>query len=143
MAGERQEPHGDGLGERALEPATASDTLSGTGGGAGGGTSAGAGDPSGPGASAGITNPLGLPGIAEEDAEIVSEASALGSSDGALADAAGIGGAGGPTMGEAVGSGPGRDIASGTPGDRGELGGGGASLDQGGGTGPAGTDGTR
>lgn len=62
-----------------------------------------------------------------EDSEIAGEASALGSADGALADAADPARPrqdGTPTMGEAVGSGAGRgEPGSGTPGDHGDLGG--------------------
>jgi hypothetical protein len=125
MAGEKDVPQGGGLGERAMEAATEKENLSGTGGGAGGGTIAGSGDPTGPGVDVGVTNPLEMPGVAGKDAEIVAEASALGSADGALADAAGAGGGGGTTMGDAVGGSAGRDVGSGTPGDKGDLGGGG------------------
>jgi hypothetical protein len=124
VAGEQDLPQGGGLGERAMEPATEGENMNGTGGGAGGGTMAGSGDPTGPGVNAGIKNPLQMPGIAGEDAEVVSKIAALGSADGALADAAGVGGSGGPTMEEAIGASAGSDIGSGTPGDRGETGGG-------------------
>lgn len=117
-------PHGDGLGERAMEPAREGEQLGGTGGGAGGGSMAGSGDPQGSGAGAGITNPLSMPGVAGEDSEVVAEAAALGSSDGSLADAAGLTSMDGTTMGEAIGSGAGRDVEGGTPGGRGETGGG-------------------
>jgi hypothetical protein len=67
-----------------------------------------------------------LPGTAGTDSEIVAEAAALGSADGALADAAGVGGGGNvTTMGEAIGSSAARDVGSGTPGEKGDLGGGG------------------
>ena len=96
--------------------------------GSGGNTVAGAGDPSG--------GPIGgTPGSsgAAGDAGIAAEAAALGSVDGTLADAAAQaqGGAerlsAGPTGGEAIGAGATRgETGSGTPGDTGDLGGGGA-----------------
>lgn len=55
--------------------------------------------------------------------EVAAEAAALGTADGSLADAAGLHAPGGTTMGDALRS-PGRDIGSGTPRDKGELGGG-------------------
>lgn len=123
MSGEKDV--GNGLSERAMEAATENENLNGTGGGAGGGTVAGSGDPTGPGVNAGITIPLQMPGIAGEDSKAVSEISALGSADGTLADLSGNGGSGGPTLGEAIGASAGSgDVGSGTPGDRGETGGG-------------------
>ena len=141
MTDTRDIPQGGGLNERALEPAVDSENMTGTGGGAGGGTIAGSGDPSGPGTIAGITNPLAMPGIAgDREAEIVAEAAALGTADGALSDAVGVGGSAvATTMGDAIGSSAGRDVGSGTPGDKGELGGGGGSLGLSGGTGPQGS----
>lgn len=116
----------------------ASEDRGGTGGQSGGGTMAGAGQPSGGTldslrgeANAPVHEPHATPrpdslaGVA--DSEIAAEAAVLGSADGALADAAGGGGGAGtaPSMGEAIGSGAGRgEPGSGTPGDRGELGGG-------------------
>ena len=75
---------------------------------------------------------------------IAAEAGALGSEDGALADEAEdrqrVEAPVGRTGGEALGGGSGRgETGSGTPGDRGDLGGGGGALKQGGGTGPGGT----
>lgn len=69
--------------------------------------------------------PDSLAGIA--DSEIAGEAAALGSADGALADAGGIPGAVGtnPSGGETVGGGAGRgEVGSGVGGDRSGLGGG-------------------
>ena len=125
-------PQGDGLNETTLAPTNDDRGLSGTGGAEGGGTIAGAGDPSG-----GETDleTAGLPTdpsrsflaqsrngpVASEEA---AEAAALGSADGALSDEATPKGQGGTTMGDALRS-PGRDIGSGTPGDKGDLGGGG------------------
>lgn len=64
-----------------------------------------------------------------EDQEIVAEAAALGSGPRPN------GAASGQTSGDALHSGAGRDVGSGTPGDKGELGGG-APLGQQGGVGP-------
>jgi hypothetical protein len=96
--------------------------------GSGGNTIAGAGDPSG--------GPIGgTPGssAATGDGAIAAEAAALGSVDGTLADAAAQAQPGaerlsaGPTGGEAVGAGAARgEVGSGTRGDKGDLGGGGA-----------------
>ena len=137
---------GGGLGEKQMEPAIGQDPLSGTGGSAGGGTRAGEGEPSG-----GVTDdkdfsdehPLASPGelAGTADQAIAREIEALGPVDGSLADAASdeSGEAGASTMGDAVGSAAGMDIGQGAPGDKAGLGGGGASLRQSGGTGPAGT----
>ena len=127
-------PQGGGLNDKALADANAEneDAI------------AGAGDPSGgPADDVEFSNahPLASPGelAGTADQAIAREIEALGPADGSLADAAGVGGgAGATTMGDAIGAAAGMDIGSGTPGDKGDLGGGGASLDQGGGTGPAG-----
>jgi hypothetical protein len=124
-------PSTGGLNERAFEPARDGE-LSGTGGSDGGGTIAGSGDPSGaatdrnhPGDEPDAIPRAALGELAgRSGSEEAAEAAALGSADGALADAAGVGGPGGRTLGETPGGGAGRDIGSGTPGDRGELGGG-------------------
>lgn len=104
---------GGGLNDAALASATDDRALSGTGGSEGGGTTAGAGEPSG-----GDADRAGLP-MPEEAAA----AAALGPSDGSLADAEASRGPGGTTMGDAL-RGVGRDMGSGTPADRGDLGGG-------------------
>jgi len=123
---------GGGLNDAALAPATDERGLSGTGGAEGGGTRSGAGEPTG-----GVADRVSG-GEAEADpqsiaalgqlagrtgSEEAAEAAALGSADGSLADAAGQHPPGGTSMGDALRS-PGRDVGSGTPGDRGELGGG-------------------
>ena len=141
--------HGGGLGDKAMEAAT-SEPLSGTGGSDGGGAIAGSGDSTG-GRSDQSPGPIGQDAGTDEGGTIAAsgrlagqggdeeatEAAALGAADGSLADAAQQRQPGGTTIGDALGS-PGRDIGSGTPGDRGELGGGGPGG-LGGGTGPAGT----
>ena len=104
---------GAGLNDAAIAPATDDRGLSGTGGSEGGGTTAGAGEPSGGEADRGA-----IP-VPEEAAE----PAALGPADGSLADAVAPRGPGGTTMGDAL-RGVGRDVGSGTPADRGELGGG-------------------
>jgi hypothetical protein len=94
--------------------------------GSGGNTVAGSGDPYG--------GPIGgTPGSSDAtgDAAVAAEAAALGSVDGTLADAAQQAGAEPlgtvPTGGETIGTGAGRgEPGSGTPGDKGDLGGGGA-----------------
>src|SRR5437868_3862392 len=93
--------------------------LGGAGGSSGGGTIAGSGDPSG--GTLGGTVGGGIAG----------EAAALGDADGSLADAASATEPGaerlsvGPTGGETFGAGAGRgEVGSGTPGDKGDLGGG-------------------
>jgi hypothetical protein len=141
-----RDSYGGGLGEKQMEPAVGQDPLSGTGGSAGGGTRAGEGEPSG-----GVTDdtefsnehPLASPGelAGTADQAIAREIEALGPVDGSLADAASgdAGGAGSTTMGDAIGSAAGIDVGEGTPGDKGDLGGGGASLGQSSGTGPAGS----
>jgi hypothetical protein len=117
------------LDEHGREP------LDGTGGSSGGGTIGG----SGPGAddiSGGTAGAAAHPGTpAATTGSIASDAAALGSADGSLADAARRSTPRNALTGaEAVGSGAGRgEVGSGTPADTGELGGGG------GGTGPAGT----
>ena len=101
---------------RAL--ADGDDAMGGTGGSAGGGTLAGGGEPSG----GRLERDAGLPEASND--EVAREAAALGPADGALADAAGVSGGSGTGLGEAVGSGAGRaDTGSGTPADRGGLGG--------------------
>jgi hypothetical protein len=129
------EPNTSGLDLRPLG-GNAGEDPGGTGGSSGGGTSAGAGSPTGGtldsqrgeanapvGEPHATPRPDSLAGIA--DSEIAAEAAALGSADGSLADAAGLSGPGGSSMGEAIGGGAGRaEPGSGTPGDRGELGGG-------------------
>jgi len=74
---------------------------------------------------------------------IAAEAGALGPSDGALADEAAQRGEPQSPMGrtgaEAIGGAGRGEAGSGTPADRGELGGGGATLGQGGGAGPQGS----
>ena len=126
--------------------------LGGAGGSSGGGTVAGRGEPSGgaiegTGGTSGDTTsgetPFGagtgsLAGL--DGGGIAAEAAALGTADGALADAASDRPSGperlsgGPTGAEAIGQGARRgETGSGTPGGGGDLGGGG------GGTGPAGT----
>ena len=134
-------PQGDGLNEATLAPATDDRGLSGTGGAEGGGTIAGAGDPSGGDAdldtAALPTDPSrSFRAQSRNGPDASEEAAALGPADGALSDEATPKGQDGTTMGDALRS-PGRDIGSGTPGDKGELGGGGP-LGQHGGTGPAG-----
>ena len=128
---------GGGLNEQALQAAVDEneDAL------------AGSGDPSGgPADDTEFSNrhPLASPGelAGTADQAIAREIEALGPADGSLADAAGVGGdagAGTSTMGDAIGAAAGMDIGSGTPPDHGDLGGGGASLEQGGGAGPAGS----
>ena len=147
MNGEATKDIGNGLGEPAAE-AMRDGELSGTGGSAGSGALSGEGEISG---ERGDGAPLGdgdelAPGAQNRAAlsqlagrtgnEVAAEAAALGGADGSLADAAGIGGPGGRTVGDSLGS-EGRDIGSGTPGDRGELGGAGP-LGQHGGAGPGG-----
>ena len=130
--------------------------LGGAGGSSGGGTTSGRGEPSGgaiggtagtsggvPGDVLGGETPFGagagsLAGL--DGGGIAAEAAALGTADGALADAASDDepGAerlsGGPSGAEAIGQGARRgETGSGTRADTGDLGGGG------GGTGPAGT----
>lgn len=128
---------GGGLDLRPLGEQAGEDP-GGAGGASGGGTVAGAGQPSGgtldsgrgeAGASVGepraTPRPDSLAGVADD--EIAGEAAALGSADGALADAAGMRGAIGltPSGGETVGGGAGRgEPGSGVPGDRSGLGGG-------------------
>ncbi|MEA3009404.1 MAG: hypothetical protein QOJ91_1096 [Sphingomonadales bacterium] len=125
---ERQPDIGNGLGDAPLADHDGED-IGGAGGSSGGGTIAGRGEPSGgtldgdPGAS--------LAGLAGKDAEAAAEAAALGEGSGALADSAAnarpgaerLGG--GPLGAESIGQGVGRgEIGSGTPGDKGDLGGG-------------------
>ena len=123
-------PQGGGLNEEALRSPT-DEPLGGTGGSAGGGTIAGSGDPSGATADrddAGSEDPpvASLGELAgQSDDRIAAEAAALGSADGSIADAAGVGGTLDATMGDAIGALAGRDVGSGTPGDKGDLGGGG------------------
>jgi hypothetical protein len=123
-------PQGGGLNEEALRPATG-EPLGGTGGSAGGGTIAGSGEPSGAAADrddAGSDGPPveSLGEVAgQSDDRIAAEAAALGSADGSIADAAGVGGTLDATLGDAIGALAGRDVGSGTPGDKGDLGGGG------------------
>ena len=90
--------------------------------------------------------PFGTGGPAGLDAgQIATEAGSYGPADGALADAAAADAPGeaavpGPSIGEAIHQGAKRaDVGSGTQGDRGETGGGGAVGLQGG-TGPEGSD---
>jgi hypothetical protein len=138
---------GGGLNDRAFAPAT-DEPLSGTGGSAGGGAISGAGEISGADTDRADDPLIGRDGrtlaatgelAGTSDEQAARDAAALGSADGSLADAAGVGsGAAAPTMGDAVGGGAGRDIGSGTPADRGELGGG-APFGQHGGSGPAGS----
>jgi hypothetical protein len=104
--------------------------------GSGGDTLAGAGDPSGGaiGATAGTAaGPGGAHPATSGASGAAAEAAALGAVDGSLADYAAQAepGAerlsGGPAGGETLGAGAGRgDVGSGTPADRGDLGGGGA-----------------
>jgi hypothetical protein len=135
---------GGGLNEAALAGANKED-LGGSGGSSGGGTIAGSGEPSGGTLQGGQTiggvsadagpGPATLTGgvAALDPSGIAAEAAALGSVDGTLADAAqrAAGQAphlgGGPVGSEALGAGAGRgDVGSGTPSDRGDLGGGGS-----------------
>lgn len=92
--------------------------LGGTGGAAGGGTRAGEGRPSGEG--------IGLSDATDDDAE--EEAAALGDMDDHDETPALEYGEGdrprGPTIGEALGSGAGTHVGSGTPADHGGIGGG-------------------
>jgi hypothetical protein len=142
---------GGGLNEKLLEPLKKG-ALAGTGGSAGGGTIAGEGEPSG-----GATDQAppheeqGNPAVEGRtvaaagelaglsDSEEAEEAAALGPAEGTLADRAGVGGKGGETLGEAVGSSrPDSAVGAGTRPDKAGLGGGGPGALQGG-TGPAGT----
>jgi hypothetical protein len=156
MTEQAQQAPGGGLNEAAAMPA-GQEPLGSTGGSSGSGAISGRGEPSGGtldhsgGALAGTPKDAGENAqvaagadslSAQSENQIASEAAALGSADGSLADAARAGSAAqpgvGPTGAEAIGSGAGRgEIGSGTPADRGELGGGGP-LGQHGGTGPAG-----
>ena len=132
---------GGGIGEPAAATAT-KEPLSGTGGSAGGGTVSGDAEPAG--INTDRSDPAEAPLECTGEAAgrtgdtVAAEAAALGSADGSLADAARAGGPAGRRMGDALDGGAGRDIGEGTPGDKGELGGG-AALGQHGGTGPAGT----
>ncbi len=137
---------GGGLNDRAFAPAT-DEPLSGTGGSAGGGALSGDGEISGANTDRQDDPLIGRDGrtvaatgelAGTSDEQVARDAAALGSADGSLADAAGASGAAAPTIGDALHGGAGRDIGSGTPGDRGELGGG-APLGQHGGAGPAGS----
>ena len=114
---------GFGLAEEEVKP------LGGSGGAAGGGTRAGAGEPSGEGIG-------GDEHAAEQkvrgggtDREAADEAAALGDLDDHDETPALEYGEGdrprGPTMGEAIGSGAGTDVGSGTPADHSGIGGGG------------------
>jgi hypothetical protein len=121
MAERKTVPQGGGLNERALEPAT-EEPLGGTGGSAGGGTIAGSGEPEGANTDtelaadeAVLASPGELAGTA--DRAIAAEMAALGPAEEEPAE-------GGPTLGEAIGSGAGGDVGSGTKGDRAGLGGG-------------------
>lgn len=138
---ERQPDIGNGLNEAVLADHDRED-IGGAGGSSGGGTIAGRGEPSGGtlggtgGTQSGV--PGELPGGASmmgaasaSDGAVAAEAAALGDASGALADEAAkaqpgaerLGG--GPTGAEAIGQGAARgDIGSGTPGDKGDLGGG-------------------
>lgn len=117
----------------ATASAAAREPLEGTGGGLGGGTLAGAGNPSGGPADLNSGDPIAArqkaPDLSHSSKDqIAHEAKALGSGDGSLADAAGLGSGAataGPTGAESLAAGAGRgDVGSGTPADRGELGGG-------------------
>jgi hypothetical protein len=137
---------GGGLNEAVLAGAN-QEGLGGSGGSSGGGTIAGSGEPSGGtlqggGQTSGAVpadagaGPAALTGgvAALDPSGIAAEAAALGGADGTLADAAqrAAGQAphirGGPVGSEALGGGAGRgDVGSGTPSDKGDLGGGGSS----------------
>ncbi|HEX8514405.1 MAG TPA: hypothetical protein VF688_15020 [Allosphingosinicella sp.] len=121
---EGQPDIGNGLSEAALADHDPED-IGGAGGSSGGGTIAGRGEPSG----GTLGGTVGVPG--GKDTGIAAEAAALGDASGALADEAAKAqpGAerlsGGGTGAEAIGQGAGRgEIGSGTPGDKGDLGGG-------------------
>jgi hypothetical protein len=154
-----------GLGTKAMQPAT-KEPLGGTGGSTGGGTRAGEGEPDGANTDQSAI-PLAARrergGMMDD--EVAAEAAALGSADGTLADRAGLAGGiatpGNPeipgvtgdvddvvqgtesershtTMGEALGTGAGRHVGSGTPPGHAGLGGA-APLGFEGGPGPKGT----
>lgn len=112
--------------------------FSGTGGAAGPGTRAGEGEPSGEGIGTNTGDPL-IDAIGDEAAK---EAAALGTGTDHERTPAMEYGEGdrpnGPTMGEAIGSGAGTSVGSGTPPDRSGLGGG-STLGHESGPGPAGT----
>ena len=116
---------GNGLNEAVLADRD-DDALGGTGGSSGGGTIAGSGDPAGGTLDEQRGVRMEHAGAAPGDAEIAEEAGALGPADGSLADA--LSGGRDPNAGASIGEslgGAGRaDAGSGTPGDRGELGGG-------------------
>ncbi|HEX8125449.1 MAG TPA: hypothetical protein VF548_07700 [Allosphingosinicella sp.] len=138
---ERQPDIGNGLNAAALAGHDRED-LGGAGGSSGGGTIAGRGEPSGGtlgGAGAGSA------ALGGSDGAIAAAAAALGDASGALADEAAKRQpgaervAGGPTGAEAIGQGAGRgDIGSGTPGDKGDLGGGDVGRSPGGTASPGG-----
>jgi hypothetical protein len=124
---ERRPDIGNGLNEAALVGRDQED-LGGAGGSSGGGTVAGRGEPSG--GTLGGTDGRAA-GLGGTDGGIAAEAAALGDAPGALADEAAKAQSGaehpsgGPTGAEAIGQGAGRgEIGSGTPGDKGDLGGG-------------------
>ncbi|HEX9964896.1 MAG TPA: hypothetical protein VGB04_07915 [Allosphingosinicella sp.] len=136
---------GKGLNEAALADHDRED-IGGAGGSSGGGTIAGRGEPSGGtlggtgGTQGGVPGDMlrgesvmgaASPSLGGKDGGIAAEAAALGDASGALADEAANRqpGAerlsGGVTGAEAIGQGAARgDIGSGTPGDKGDLGGG-------------------
>lgn len=125
---ERQPDIGSGLGDAPLADHDPED-IGGAGGSSGGGTIAGRGEPSG--GTLGASPGASLPGLGGKDSEVAAEAAALGEASGALADSAANARPGaerlgaGPSGAEATGQGAGRgEIGSGTPGDRGDLGGG-------------------
>jgi hypothetical protein len=125
---------GNGLNEATIAGHD-EEPLGGTGGSSGGGTIAGSGDPDG-GTLEGLRRETQMERVSAspDDAEIAAEAGALGSADGALADAAAGARdpAAGTSIGESLGTVGRAEAGSGTPGDRGELGGGDAARDFGG-----------
>jgi hypothetical protein len=139
---ERQPDIGNGLSEAALPDHDGEDP-GGAGGSSGGGTVAGRGEPSG--GTLGGDPAAPLLGLGGRDSEVAAEAAALGDASGALADEAAKPqpGAerlsGGTTGAEAIGQGTGRAATgSGTPGDKGDLGGGDVGRSPGGTASPGG-----
>ncbi len=152
---------GGGLNEAALANIDDDEDLGGAGGSSGGGTIAGSGDPSGGtlagtgGTTGGVAGDM-LGGetvlgarsgsLGAKDGAIAAEAAALGDASGSLADAAAAAEPGaerlsaGPTGAEAIHQGVGRgDAGSGTPGDKGDLGGVGLATNSGGAARPGGS----